>query len=116
MALGRAVAKAEGPALVEAAVPGLVEAEEQAAAEAAVPGLAKAEGPAAAEAAVPGLVEAEVPALASLLAPVVSTSSLQASSYCSRKAGWTEPLTLAKNCRTFVLLVSVSALGPQRNS
>ena len=100
MALGRAVAKAEGPALVEAAVPGLVEAEEQAAAEAAVP----------------GLVEAEVPALASLLAPVVSTSSLQASSYCSRKAGWTEPLTLAKNCRTFVLLVSVSALGPQRNS
>ena len=110
------MAEAEGPALAEAAVPGLIEAEVQAEVEAAVPGLAKAEGPAAAEAAVPGLVEAEVPALAAPLAPVLSTSSLQASSYCGCKAGWTESLTLAKNCRTFILPVSVSALGPQRNS
>ena len=59
-----AVAKAEGPALAEAAVPGLAETERPAAAEAAVPGLVEAELPAAAEAAVPGLVEAELPAAA----------------------------------------------------
>lgn len=55
-------------------------------------------------------------ALAEILPQTSSSSSFRASSYwCGKELGFV-PWTLTKNSRTFILVVSLWALGPQRNS
>ena len=104
------------PAVTQADMPAMPEAEKSAMPKAEVAAMPEAEVAAMTEAEVPALTEAEVSTLAADLVQVLFTSCLKDSSYCARKASGTVSLTLANNSMTLFLLVSVSALGPQRNS